>query len=209
MAAAVVGRRSEGHAGCQLNGCFVRHRKLKVIPGEALGSLERQNTQQHWRVKSWASSVVYIYMFVCLCTCKMPQCNDDHSKVFHQCAVAAGSRWRGSSSPGHMPIAWVRSWQCPTPTTPSSRRTFLCHCGRAGGSGRAGMLPSHYWTERDSMRRHRWDKSLTKAWQPSNFLSLINFRVLHKNDNTWVSRQCLDQADWSCATQWASHHLTF
>lgn len=28
MAAAIVGGMSEGHAGCQLNGCCVRHRKL-------------------------------------------------------------------------------------------------------------------------------------------------------------------------------------
>lgn len=30
MTAGVVGRRSEGHAGCHLNGCCVRHRKLNI-----------------------------------------------------------------------------------------------------------------------------------------------------------------------------------
>lgn len=54
--------------------------------------------------------------FPSTCVYEMPQCNDDRSK--RNPSVCSGSRRRDSSSPGHMPIAWVRSWQSSTPTTP-------------------------------------------------------------------------------------------
>lgn len=107
--------------------------------------------------------------------CKMTQCNNNHSQVVHQCA---GSRQQVERFKQPRPHANSLSTKLAVPdsNTPSSRRTFLCHWGRAGGSGRAGMLPSHYWTERDSMWRHRWDESLTKAFLFSGFLKLPSIR---------------------------------
>lgn len=67
---------------------------------------------------------------------------------------------------------------------PSSGRTFLCHCGCAGGSSRAGMLPSHYRTEMDSVCRQRWDRGL--ALWIFFFWSLIISQVLEKKGKTTV-----------------------
>lgn len=155
MAAAVVGGMSGCHAGCQLNGCCVRHRKLNSRSRRGALFI-RASTHAAPVRKGQELSFVSIYMFVCLC--KMPRCNDDHSKVVHQCA---GSRQQveGFKQPRPHANSLSTKLAVPDSNAPSSRRTFLCHCGRAGGSGRAGMLPSHYWTERDSMWRHRWDES--------------------------------------------------
>lgn len=83
VAAVVVGRGSEGHAGCQLNGSYVFTWEIKQLV------LERnQCTQQYWDVKSWASFVVsYFYMFVCM---RCPSAMMTVQKETHQCAVAAG-----------------------------------------------------------------------------------------------------------------------
>lgn len=132
----------------------------------------------------------------------MPQCNDHRSIQMwhHQCAVAAGSRWRGSSSPGHMPTVWTRSWQCPTPTTPRAdvpscaiaavlvvAAGLVCcrptigqrgiQCGGTGGTGRASLKP---------------DRLLM-----SGFLK----RLINKKDITQVSRKCVSLilSGWSAA----------
>lgn len=156
MEAAIVGGMSEGHAGCPLNGCCVRHRKLNSQFWR--GALFIRASKHAAVLKGQELFVVSIY----ICVCVMPQCNDDHSKMVHRCA---GSRQQveGFKQPRPHANSLSINLAVPDSNPPSSRRTFLCHCGRAGGSGRAGMLPSHYWTERDSMWRHRWVESLTKA----------------------------------------------
>lgn len=159
MAAAVVGRRSEGHAGCQLNGCCVRHRKLNSQSWT--GALFIRASTQAAALKGQELSFVCgFHLHVCVCVYDAPvQWRPFKSGP----SVCSSSRQQveGCKQPRPHANSLSTKLAVPDSNTPSSRRTFLRHCGRAGGSGRAGMLPSHYWTERDSMWRHRWDKSLT------------------------------------------------
>lgn len=185
VAAVVVGRGSEGHAGCQLNDSYVFTREIKQLV------LERnQCIQQYWDVESWASFVVsYFYM---LGVFEMPQCNDGRSE--RNPSVCSSSRRRDSSSPGHMPIAWVQSWQSSTPTTPRAdvpscaiaavlvvAAGLVCcrptigqrgiQCGGTGGAG-ATLKPD----------------SFTVLW----ILSLMNFKVSDESNKTQVLESVSD-----------------
>lgn len=95
------------------------------------------------RVSLWKLVRASVCVRLCLCV-RCP------GAIKRGPSACRSSRRRDSTSPGNMPLAWARGWQKATPTSPSSKRTFLCHGGRAGGGGRAGMLPSHYRTERDA-----------------------------------------------------------
>lgn len=108
-------------------------------------SLEPQEVQRWRKVKSRASSALSIYRFVCEWMCDALFFFLSGPSACRQ-QQAAGGRNRQ-----HRPHANSLKLDVSGFNTPSSKRTFLCHCGRAGSSGRAGVLPSHYWTKMDSV----------------------------------------------------------
>lgn len=107
---------SEGHAGCQLNGRCDGHRKWNSPSWRE--ALFIRASKHAAVLRGQELSFVSLYMFVCVCV-RCPSAMTTIQKWLIS-VQAAGSRWRGSSSPGHMPTAWAQSWQRPTPTPPQA-----------------------------------------------------------------------------------------